>query len=207
MSKAVRLAKIFTFSVLGAALGLPACSPASAQDGPALVPVAVTPNLLRAEGTDAESGIHYVRLSLLTGKGTKAPRVTMECRELNGKRDILWFVNFGGADDTGFLRPFHKTPTHRTAPRYPTVKLTTSFEGWRPMTRAWALLPSGELLYRNPGMKSPNMESPRWYLAYLNTLPGLEIGYASPEKSDPAEVDFETRPLLDEISKTPTCRR
>jgi hypothetical protein len=49
------------------------------------------------------------------------------------------------------------------------------------------------------------METARYFLPYLNSLPGLRIGYAKPAKDDPAEVFFQTRPLLDELKKTPVC--
>jgi hypothetical protein len=178
-------------------------------------PVAIAPILTRLEGVDAGSGIHYVRLLLtLPSSGdeqmpTPAPRFTMECRDNKGKRDLLWFVSFGGADDSGFLPPFHPTRADIYPPRYPNAKLTMIFEGyikWKPITKEWEVLPSGELRYRNPGMGSPNMEPARSFLQYLNSLPGLRIGYAKPQKGDPAAVFFQTQPLLDEIKRTPACQ-
>jgi hypothetical protein len=83
-----------------------------------------------------------------------------------------------------------------------------TFEGyikWKPFTRSWSVLPSGELRYRNPGSYSPNMESARSFLQYLYSLPGLRIGYAKSVKGNPSEVFFPTQPLLDELKKTPIC--
>jgi hypothetical protein len=174
-------------------------------------PVAVTPNLERLEATDPGSGIHYVRLSLslpATENASLPPRFTIECREDHGKRDLQWFVGFGSAQDSGFIPPFHRTQTVLFPPVYPKVKLKMNYEGyikWKPVTRDWEALPSGELHYLNPGVGSPNMEPARSFLPYLNSLPGLRIGYAKPGNGDPAELFFPTQPLLDEIKKTPTC--
>jgi hypothetical protein len=182
-----------------------------AQDKPLPQADARVPNLVRAEGSG--SGIHYIRLSLSLPSAAhpdtaSPPRFTVECRDHDGKNDMLWFVSFGGAEDTGYLPPFHPVPGDLFPPRYSSIKLTMSFEGYmktKPVTRDWSLLPSGELRYRNPGIDSPNMEPPRSYLASLNSLPGLRIGYAKHENGAPAEVLFPTRPLLDELKKTPAC--
>jgi hypothetical protein len=164
------------------------------------------PNLLRLEGTDEASGTHYVRLTLLSSAGkddrSAPPHFTVECTEVGGKRDLNWFVAFGGVAPAGFALPFHPTPQHPNRP--PSEKLTMSFEGytkWKPVTRAWELDPSGELRYRNPGMHSPNLDTPRTFLVYLNSLPALRIGYADAR----AGALFQTRPLLDELAKTPIC--
>ncbi|HEY1160954.1 MAG TPA: hypothetical protein VGE83_10010 [Terracidiphilus sp.] len=49
------------------------------------------------------------------------------------------------------------------------------------------------------------MESARSFLQYLNSLPGLRIGYAKPARGNPSERFFQTQPLLDELKKTPIC--
>jgi hypothetical protein len=186
---------------------------AAAQGNPIVQRVSGAPNLLRVEGVDAESGIHYVRLTLQlghSGKDNAPPHFTVECTELNGKRDLSWFVAFGGVAPASFTPPFRPTPEHRQRPKHPSQKLQMDFEGyktWRPFTRVWEVLPSGELRYRNPGMHSPNMEGPRYFLAYLSSLPSLRIGYENAGGADAAEEVFPTQPLLDELAKTPLCRR
>ena len=175
-------------------------------------PVMVAPNLLRLEGVDADSGIHYVRLlfSLPPIAGsTKSPgRFTMECTENKGKRDLVWFVSFGGIDDIQFTPPFRPTQTELFPPDRPSISLKMTFEGymkWKPYTRVWEVLPSGELRYRNPGMQGPNMETPRYFLPYLNSLPGLRIVLAKYAPGNPPELFFQTQPLLDEMKKIPLC--
>jgi hypothetical protein len=169
-------------------------------------------SLARVDGTDAVSGIHYVRLTIAlpaAADRTAPPHLTMECTEVEGKRDLSWFVAFGRVESAGFVAPFHATPERPHAPKNPSEKLTMDFEGytkWKPVTRVWEALPSGELRYRNPGMHSPNLENPRAFLVYLSSLPALRIGYASPRTGGPAEVVFQTRPLLDELAKTPICQ-
>jgi hypothetical protein len=167
------------------------------------------PKVLRVEGVDAESGIRYVLLSVAgpaTAEGKAQPRLTLACSEKHGKRELGWLVTFGGVGPTGFTPPVRTIPGKPKPRKNPDVKLTMDFEGWKALTRIWEVLPSGELRYRNPGMHSPNMESPRVFAMYLNSLPELRIGYASGAGSDEAEEVFATRPLLEEMAKTPVCQ-
>ncbi len=176
-------------------------------------PVAGAPNLLRAEGFDSGSGIHYLRLMLSSPLPSNdarqpPPRFTVECRDKNGKHDLLWFVSFGGVADPGFEPPFHPTQTDLFPPHYPNAKLKMGFEGytkWKPVIKAWVQLPSGEFRFCNSGIDCPNMETARYYMQFLNALPGLRISYANPARGAPAEAFFQTRPLLDEINKNPVC--
>lgn len=176
-------------------------------------PVSGFPDLLKLEGTDTESGIHYIRLSLslavLRGSTETPPRFTMECTDNHGKRGLAWFVSFGGVQSTGFIPPFRPTPQEPFPPRNPSVNLKMTFEGytkWKPYTRSWEVLPSGELRYRNPGIDSPNLDEPRFFLQYLNSLPGLRVAYAKRSPEDPPDVFFATRPLLDELRRIPVCQ-
>ena len=72
---------------------------------------------MRLEGVDAASGIHYVRLILYLPSGGGSidapPRFIMECTENKGKRDLAWFVSFGGVSNIYFTPPFsaHATAT------------------------------------------------------------------------------------------------
>ena len=166
--------------------------------------------MLRVEGVDAESGIRYVLLSVLApatvSQGKALPRLTAECTENQGKRELGWLVTFGGVDPAVFTPPVHPLKGKPKPPKNPDVKLTMDFEGWKALTRTWELLPSGELRYRNPGMHSPNMESPRVFVMYLNSLPELRIEHAGGAAANPAEETFATRALLDEMANTPVCR-
>ena len=84
-------------------------------------------------------------------------------------------------------------------PHYPRVNLKMTFEGYiksKPFTRSWSVLPSGQLRYRNVGVDSPNMETARWFLRFLSSLPGLRIVHAKPLQGDPGEIFFPTKPLL-----------
>jgi hypothetical protein len=164
----------------------------------------------RVEGLDAESGIRYVLLSVVgsaAADGKAPPRLTLACSEESGKRELGWLVTFGGVGPTGFTPPVRVIKGKPKPPKNPDVKLTMDFEGWKALTRSWEVLPSGELRYRNPGMHSPNMESPRVFAVYLSSLPELRIGYASGTGSEAAEEVFATQPLLDAMAKTPECQR
>jgi hypothetical protein len=173
----------------------------------------IAPSLSRLEGVDAGSGIHYVRLILSLPPPENStqtpPRFIMECTEIKGRRGLAWFVSFGGVAGVDFTPPFRPTQAERFPPRYPSANLTMTFEGytkWKPYVRSWEVLPSGELRYRNPGLESPNMDGPRFFLPYLNSLPGLGIGYAKRSVRDPPDLLFQTRSLLDELTKNPVCQ-
>jgi hypothetical protein len=173
------------------------------------VPAATT--FHRMEGTDTATGIRWVRLLLSlpsAGDPERAPRFTAECDDVKGKHQLLWFVSFGGIDDPGFVAPFDAGQNQAFAPQYPGVDLKMDFEGYtrqKPFTRSWAVMPGGEYRYRNPGAFSPNMDSPRYFMSFLNALPGLRIVHAKPAKGDPGELFFPTKSLLDELNKTPIC--
>jgi hypothetical protein len=139
---------------------------------------------------------------------TAQPRFTVQCQDIDGKHRMLWFLSFGGVKDPGFEPPFRATQSDPFPPRYPSVNLKMTFEGYvksKPFTRSWSLLPSGELRYRNSGVDSPNMESARWFLQFLSPLPGLRVARAKPLNGDSGDIFFLTQPLLDELNKTPIC--
>jgi len=190
---------------------IPLAGTGFAQADPAAT--SATKVLQRVEAIDSVTGVHSVRL-LLSLPGVEAdpnaepPRFTVECQELKGNRELLWFVSFGGIGDPGFVAPFVASQSNLFPPQYPAVNLKMSFEGYlksKPFTRSWSALPSGELRYRNPGMSSPNMDSTRYFMTFLNSLPGLRIGYAKPGKAQPGDLFFPTQPLLDALRKTPIC--
>ena len=184
-----------------------------AQSDATLRPAATKPVLQRQEATDSVSGIHYVRLLLsLRTNGdavqTAQPRFTVQCQDLKGKHEMLWFLSFGGVEDPGFEPPFRPTRTDQFPPQYPNFNLKMTFEGYiksKPFTRSWSLLPSGELRYRNSGVDSPNMEPARGFLRFLSSLPGLRVVRPKPLKGDPVEIFFPTQLLLDELNKTSIC--
>jgi hypothetical protein len=188
-------------------------SRAAAQDEPPK-PVQLTPSLSRFEAVDPASGIHYIRLLLSVPKvadapeGQAPPRFSIECRDIKGVHQMQWFLSFGGVDSFEFVAPFHSTPQTLYPPQFPQVKLRMVFEGYmksKPFIRNWSALRNGEFRYSDPGLYSANMEPTRWFLPFLNSLPGLRIGYPKPEKGDPPELFFPTQPLLDELRKTPLC--
>jgi hypothetical protein len=206
-------AMIIGTRILTYALALHLCiSLCRAQEVPKTQAVSVGPNLMRLEGVDSGFGIHFVRLLLslpAVAGSTQTPlRFTVECTESKGKRDLTWFVSFGGVDDIGYVPRFRPSQGNLFPPQNPSASLKMTFEGymkWKPYTRVWEVLPSGELRYRNPGIGSPNMNSPRFFLQYLKVLSGLRIRFAKPVAGSPPELFFETRPLLDELNKTPAC--
>jgi hypothetical protein len=185
--------------------------PLAAQNAPAPQAVAVAPNLFRLEGTDPEEG-HYIRLLLLETGSTispeSPPRLTFECVDNNGKRDLRMYVSFGGIKDMSFTPPFHPKPGVPYNPTQTNVKLSMQLEGntrMKPYVESFRVMPNGELRYREWGWHSPNLESIHFWVRMLDSYPGLRIVHDKPGAGDAGEVVFETRPLLDELKKTPMC--
>ena len=189
-------------------LALPRCQ--------AQTPEPVGDNLLRLEGTDPVSGIHYVKLiSLLRpsdAPGIQAenmPRFTMECREQNGKQSLHWLVRFDGSPDFAFQRPLVSTNGDPNPAPNPNVTLKMRFEGYmksEEFKRQWELLPTGELHYRNSGLGSSNMDDARHFMQWVTSLPSIRLSYVKQRVSaGPSELLFPLKPLLDQAKKTHFC--
>ncbi len=197
-------------SIGGALCSAPAqeATPASSAD----IPRPLSPSVSILEGHHAPSGTRYARLFLIAssvaGSATPPPTLTIQCTELNRKRTVSLFVNFGGVTDQSFPAPFHRTNTELFPPQNPTLSLDMRFVGYitsKPFRRDWEQLPSGNLRYRNPGMDSRNLDGPAFFLGYLRSLPQLRIGDA--HRKDPAaSAVFDTAPLLDAMQHTALCQ-
>lgn len=84
-----------------------------------------------------------------------------------------------------------------------------TFEGYirsKPFKRAWEQLPNGNYKYRNPGGDSFNLDGRRYFMQWLNSLPGLRVAQLKPVRGEPAEVFFQTKPLLEVVSLHPLCQ-
>jgi hypothetical protein len=202
--------------LLLATLALPASTLCRAQ-----APEAIGDHLLRLDGTDPVSRIHYTKLiSLLESADTPTnagpeslPRFTLECREQNGKRSLHWLVRFDGNPDFAFQRPLMSTSADPNPTPNPSVLLKMRFEGYmksEEFKRQWEVLPTGELHYRNPGMGSANLDEARHFMQWLTSLPSIRLSYVRPQQrhdsSQPAELLFALKPLLDFAKKTDFCQ-
>ncbi len=186
------------------------------EESPRLVRLA--PGLFSLRGSDPGSGTEYVRLLLLADAEANAPTestpqgsptFTIECTQLHNRRELHFYVNFGGVEDVAFTPPFKPTSTDLFPPVYPTVVFKMTFEGYihsKPFKRAWEELPNGNYKYRNPGGASFNLDGPRYFLTYLNSLPGFRLAHPKPETGKPAEVFFQTRPLLELVLRDSLCQ-
>jgi len=179
-------------------------------------PEAAGENLLRLEGTDHGSGIHYQKLILLLNSPDTAdsatpgtqPRFTMECREKAGKRSLHWLVRFEGSPDFSFQPPDEATSADPMRKPNPTVTLKMRFEGYmrsEEFKRQWERLPTGELHYRNSGFGSANLDGPRHFMQWLTGLPNLRIGYAKPTPGQSKELVFPTQPMLALMKSSNFC--
>jgi hypothetical protein len=204
--------RILAAAIFLACAASPGQTAAAASPAPSDAPTSQAAALSRVEGSDADSGTHYVRLSISSvAPGTQpdaAPRFTLECRDVKGKHDLLWFLSFGGVPAQPFIPPFKASQSAPFPPNYQKVKLKMEFEGYmrsKPYTKAWEELPSGEFRFCNAGIYCPNMETARFYMSFLNALPTLRISYAKSSDGNSPERVFQLRSLVDEANKTPLC--
>ncbi len=187
------------------------------SEQPSAFPEPVGENLLRLEGIEPISGIHYLKLILLlrspetpaNASPEMLPRFTMECREQAGKRSLHWLLRFDGSPDFSFQPPVVPTTEHPFPLKNPSIDLKMRFEGYtrsQEFKRQWEELPTGELYYRNFGFNSHNLDDPRYFLQWLSSLPNLRIGYAKSAANQAKELVFPTQPLLDQLKKTAFCQ-
>jgi hypothetical protein len=176
-------------------------------------PVQIAPGLASLQGTDKGSGVEYLRLLLnAENRGAQAqpaPVFIVECTQSRGRRSLFLYADFGGIEDIAFTPPFVPTRDDPFPPVNPSVTLEMTFEGYihsKPFRRVWEQVPNGRYKYRNPGMGSSNMESPRFFLAYLNSLPTLHLVSARPLPGKPRELFFNTAPLLQIVRSHPLCQ-
>lgn len=177
-------------------------------------PESIGENLLRLEGTDQPSGIHYLKLIVLLNPTNATapetlPRFTIECREQAGKRSLHWLLRFDGSPDFAFQHPNVSTKENLYPIPNPSVDLKMRFEGYmqsKDFKRQWEILPTGELHYRNPGLGSSNMDNPRYFLQWLNSLPNLRIVYAKTTANTARELVFPLQPALAQLAKSNLCQ-
>jgi hypothetical protein len=171
-------------------------------------------NLLRVEGTNTASGIHYLRLILLLKSPENQnpetePQFAMECWERHGKRSLHWTVRFEGSSSFDFIPPVEPSPEDPRPTPNPTAVLKMRFEGYitsKDFKREWEVLPDGEYRYKNSGLQSSNLDDPRYFLAWLTSLPNLRIGFAKLSAGQPKELLFPLKPLLEIVKKSDLCQ-
>jgi hypothetical protein len=179
-------------------------------------PEPIAENLLRLDGTDQESGIHYQKLILLLKSPSDPshatpdtlPRFTMECREHAGKRTLHWLIRFTGSPDFAFQRPKVLSANDPGSVPNPSTNLKMRFEGYtrsEEFKRQWEVLPTGELHYRNPGFGSSNLDDPRHFLQWLKSLPNLRISSTKSGSGQAGELFFSMNSLLNEMTKSNFC--
>jgi hypothetical protein len=193
----------------GVLLLLAACGVAQAQL------ITVVPGLARSEGIDAPSNIRYTRL-FLTAVANSAdkpdafdlsrPTMTAQCSQMpSGKQRFEIFVNFGGVTDSNFYPPFVPTQDQHFPPTRGNINLTMNFLGYtkvKPFKRQFEKVeqPEGQLLYKNPGSSSSNLEEFAWFIQMLRALPTLRL------TDNDRAIEFLTTPLLAQLQKEPLCK-
>jgi len=203
------MSKLFTL------LALAIFALSTAQQLAAQKPEAAGENLLRLEGTDPVSGIHYLRLILLLKSAENAtpetaPRFTMECWERHSKRSFHWTVRFDGSPSFDFTPPVESTANNLYPTPNPSVTLKMRFEGYmtsHDFKREWEALPRGEYRYRNSGLSSANLDDPHYFLTWLASLPNLRIGFAKHALNQNTELVFPLKPLIDLVKKSDLCQQ
>lgn len=163
----------------------------------------------RIAGTDADSGIAYLRL-VLKGSGggasVKPPLLVAQCTVApDNKSRFELFASFEGDPALTFYPPWKsKGPEDPFPPRTEKATITMEFLGYthvKPMKRQFEIPVQTPGLYRynSSGVASSNMEDAAYFLRYLIALPTLRLTL----KEQTAE--FLTSAWLDQIRREPLC--
>ena len=182
------------------------------------IPSAAPPAIVRLDGVDQPSGIHYLRLyldgallpapvppAIAPALQSPPPQLIAQCtRSAAGKLTFELLANFGGVTDTTYYPPWHPAKDDLYPPRLKKVNFTLEFLGYthvKPVKRQWEVLidPQGQYRYNIPSLTSNNMEDSTYYLKFLLALPTLHLTLAD------QTAEFKTTPLLDQIRKEPLC--
>ena len=157
-------------------------------------------------GGDPDSSISYVRVILPAERAeavSDSPALTVECLEINSKKRMDIYLDFGGADRS-FHPPAKPDPVTHFPPSNPSVRLKLVFEGYKPFNRTWEVMPSGEYRYRQPGIGSPNLDGVQFFLLYMYSVPVMHVSFTDP-KASAKTAEFHTSGLMAEMRKQSLC--
>jgi len=175
--------------------------------------------MARMAGTDAGSGIQYALISVdgkLVGAGGAAPvpppRLTAQCtKALDGKLQFELLADLGGVAQIAYIPPWKPTKERPVRPPEEKARVKTEFLGYvkqKPLQFEWRYMREipGEMHFASPGLHSGNMESERFFMQYLRSLPTLRmtIPPGGPVKAM-ATVEFETQKWQGLVKAEPLC--
>jgi hypothetical protein len=174
--------------------------------GASFAQTATAPGLAIIEGQDADSGLMYARITLPAEQASGAadsPALTVQCSQLNSRKKIDLYFDFGGVDRS-FHAPEKPDPVTHLLPANPSVRLRLTFEGYKPFNRTWEVMPWGEYRYRQPGVNSPNLDTVQFFLAYMYSVPVLHMTFTE-KKASGKTAEFHTSGLIAEMKKNHLC--
>jgi hypothetical protein len=191
----IRRALLILAAMVGALPAAHACAQTATASGLAVI-----------EGQDADSGITYACITLAAEQASAvadSPALTVQCSQLNSRRKIDLYFDFGRVDRT-FHTPEKPDPVTHFLPRNPNVRLRLTFEGYKPFNRTWEVMPWGEYRFRQPGVESPNLDTVQFFLAYMYSVPVLHVAF-SDGKASGKSAEFHTSGLIAEMKKNRLC--
>jgi len=175
--------------------------------------------MARIAGTDAGSGIQYALISVdgkLLGAAGEAPvpppRLTAQCtKDAGGKLQFELLADLGGVAEIALIPPWKATKEKPVRPPEEKTKVKTEFLGYvkqKPLKFEWRYMREipGEMRYATPGFHSGNMESERFFMQYLRSLPTLRMTVppGGPVKAL-VTVEFETQKWQGLVKAEPLC--
>lgn len=184
----------------------PAAPPSNTQND--ATPVTV-PDLVISNGHDDDFSIDWTRITLLAEQPTSSgeiPALTVECTQKSSRRQIDLYFDFGDGNRE-WSPPPQPDPVNHRLPANPTARLSMSFHGYRnkAFKEDWEVLPSHEYKYREPGLRTSNLEDVWFFLRYMYAVPQVRIGYADRKISEQT-AEFQTAKLVAETSHTALCK-
>lgn len=173
------------------------------------VPPIAVPGLAISSGRDDDFGIDWIRITLLAEQPASSgerPALTVECTQRSSRRQIDLYFDFGDGN-RAWSSPPQPDPVNHRLPANPTARLSLSFHGYRnkAFKEDWEVLPSHEYKYRQPGLRTSNLEDVGFFLRYMYAVPQVRIGYADRKISEQT-AEFQTAKLVAEASRTALCK-
>jgi hypothetical protein len=181
----------------------PPAAPTPAPSAPVASSSSSSSSVQRTEGTDPATGLAWVRFTVTSTalpNSDTAPILSIECSAPpnSNRRSLDIFYDSAGNPTRGFHSPAHLSSS---AVPNPDVRVIMDFPSYKPFKRIWEVLPTGEYHLRPPG-NNPNMEDPRFFVLYMNTVRTLRLTVPGS-----APVNFSTGALAQQVLATPLCTR
>lgn len=157
--------------------------------------MAQTPNLSVTSGAASSMGAEWTRISV-RGEPQNA-WLTLQClKTAEGAKQADLF--FETAASPAFWMPHDRAATE---PPLHSVRLSLTFDAYKPLRREWIEVRDNQFLYARPGLHSSNTEPVAFYVKFMGSTTTATVF-----KDRDTSWSFPTQPLLKAMAAQPLCQ-